>query len=344
MKISRDLIAGIVFSQFHAKIGPAAVVWMPSGLAINVRELISLKSIDIMVGEHGMVPKSLAIIPFPSIDLKGIVKCFEIKDEMHRGGVIDSAITLLFGEANDPIFYKYLNNFDEIFNETADKLKKVAKEDKPVILGEIERFYQDISTLLEELHEAEISTQEPESFPMEEEEEKEITGFRFKIIVCGDPRVGKTTTVLRFTDRAFRRTYIPTIGVNISEKQIRHENSKIQYIIWDIAGQSKFQRSRIHFYKGANGQVLVFDLTRPETFHDIAKWHQDIKTHLTGDLKGIILGNKSDLVDQRKVNQEEILKLANQLNLEYFETSAFSGENIDAAFQKLGEILIAYFS
>ena len=158
--------------------------------------------------------------------------------------------------------------------------------------------------------------------------------------MVGDPRVGKTSTILRFTDQAFRGTYIPTMGVNLSEKQIQFEDDSIEFILWDIAGQSKFQTTRKHFYRGAHGLLLVFDLTRPETFKSVGKWQLDIRRHLDMEIPGLIMANKNDLVDQRRVSIEEISKLADELGLEYFETSALTGENIDGAFYRLGDLIL----
>ncbi|MFX1297883.1 MAG: Rab family GTPase [Promethearchaeota archaeon] len=338
MKIEKDIITGIVYSRFHSKVGPTAIAWLPSDLSAKIREYISLKSINVLVGEHGSLPKSLAIIPFPSLDLKGLIRCFEIKDLNERGGAVDNSLTLLFNEKNDPIFYKYIDNFEYIFEETVNTITGIPKENKAKIYEELGKFQSNLNVILKELWDTEISMQETELFPTEAEEE--IADFRFKIIVCGDPQVGKTSTILRFTDKAFRRSYIPTIGVNISEKTIRYDNNTVvNFTLWDIAGQSKFQVARKHFYRGARGQILVFDLTRPETFNNIMKWFQDIKQHLQKDIQGLILGNKSDLVAQRKVTREQISQLAEKLGIEFLETSALSGENVEKAFFKLGELI-----
>ena len=114
-------------------------------------------------------------------------------------------------------------------------------------------------------------------------------------------------------------------------------DSKFEFVLWDIAGQQKFNIMRKHFYKGANGQILVFDLTRPETLESIPKWYEDIKNNLGEEIQGIIVGNKNDLVEQRQVMQEKVRKIAEKLNLEYIETSALTGVNVDEAFLKLGE-------
>ncbi|NVM29058.1 MAG: GTP-binding protein [Candidatus Helarchaeota archaeon] len=319
--------------------GPEANAWFPD-LSIDIRNLVSMKSINILVGEGGLIPESLSVFPFPSLGLKGLIKSLEIKDETRRGGVIDSSLTVLYDEANDPIFYKYIDNFKVIFNKAASNIVALeeANAKRKEITDELKQFHSNLLTVLNELYEVELAGSETEAFPKVEKDEQ-VT-FRFKIIVCGDPSVGKTSTVLRFTDNAFKKTYIPTMGVNVSEKRIQLENARVEFIIWDIAGQSKFQMMRKHFYQGAEGKLLIFDLTRPKTFNDINKWYQDINSHLKGEFRGFLLGNKSDLVDQRKVTKEEISKLAKELNIDYIETSALSGENINNAFHKLGHFLV----
>jgi small GTP-binding protein len=99
---------------------------------------------------------------------------------------------------------------------------------------------------------------------------------------------------------------------------------------------------RKHFYQNADGEILVFDLTKNETLKNIRDWYLDIKKHTKADIRGILLGNKSDLADLKKLDREEIFKLQDELNLTYVETSALTGENIDESFQKLAEILYKY--
>jgi len=343
--MQKDLVKGVVYSQFNEKTGPEAVAWDPNDVEIEVRDLVSMKSINMLAGEGGLVPESLAILPFPSKKLKGLIKALEIKDKTRRGGAIDSSLTLLFDEADDIIFYKYIDNFDKIFNQSVTTIKALYETDpsSPKIKDELLSFHQNVLDTLNDLCAAEFACNEQEAFPTTEAEVKaDSMTYLFKIVVCGDPSVGKTSTVLRFTDKAFRRTYIPTVGVNISEKQVNYdkENINIEFVIWDIAGQAKFQMMRKHFYSGSDGILLLFDLTRPETFHDIKRWYSDIRTNLGTELHGLILANKNDLLDQRQVSKDQITKVAEELSLEAVETSALTGENVDAAFAKLGKLLI----
>ncbi len=342
IKIEREIVKGVIFSKFHEKLGPEAVAWIPE-LPLDTRTTISLKSINILSGEHGMVSKSLAMIPFPSKNLKGLIKNIEIQDKTRRGGIIDSSLTLLIDEADDLIFYKYIDQFEVNFEEAATKIKNLQEAGKPIqeVNRQLTIFLKHINETLNDLQESELRLHETEAFPTDKKDvPTDLTAFKFKIVVCGDSEVGKTSVVLRFTDKAFRRTYIPTVGVNLSEKRIQYENFTVEFIIWDIAGESKFRLMRKHFYHGADGQLLMFDLTRPATLQSLKSWYQDIKSNIGFDLKGIIVGNKNDLVDQRQVGKDTMSKIASNLDLDVIETSALTGENVDAAFAKLGMLLI----
>ncbi|MFX0134246.1 MAG: Rab family GTPase [Candidatus Hodarchaeota archaeon] len=339
--MTEELISGIIYSQFEDKMGPTAVAWYPTEIPLEIKNLISLKTINIMIGEDKRSSKSIAILPFPSYNLKGLVRLMEIKNKSRRGGITESSLTLLYNEINDLIFYKYLNNFESIFDKTIDKIIKIEEKngDKHQIQEELKIFYGEIINLLEDLKSQEISSEDEDAFPKSEEEQLKESRFRFKIIVCGDPMVGKTSIILRFTDHAFKRTYISTIGVNITEKIVNYKNTDIEFIIWDLAGQTKFQKMRKHFYQGADAQLLVFDLTSPKSLKSIPEWNLDIQRFLNNrKILGYILGNKSDLVDERKISKEG-LKLGEKLGYEYIETSALNGENIDEVFFKLSEIL-----
>lgn len=336
------IIEGIIYAHFDDKFGPMAVAWTPAELSSQARDLVGLKSINIMMGEGGAVPESLAILPFPSINLKGMSRYFEISDESHRGGAKGNSLTLVFSEANDAIFYKYINNFEALFNETINEITALvtAKVQKSRIQEEIHHLFGKMEALLGELHDIETSPQDLAAFPEERPESIEVEDYSFKIIVCGDPMVGKTSTILRFTDNAFMRTYLPTMGVQISEKKLRLKTGNVSLVIWDLAGQSKYQAARKHFYKGAHGLLLVYDLTRRKTLGNISHWHKDIKKYVKRDLSGLILGNKCDLVDQSSVKHDEILNLSSELGIDYLTTSALTGENVDQAFIQIAERLI----
>jgi len=342
--MEKDLIKGIVYVKFDENVGPTPVAWMPENLALEFLNIINMKCTSILAGEDGLVPEAIAMVPIPSQNLNGLIKCLTIKDESLRGGANDGSLTLLIKEGSDSIFYKYMSNFESVFEEATAKIAKLeeAKADKSEIQAVLVEFNKSILATLSELHEVENKAEDL-AFPTVDKKGAMIDVRKYKVIVVGDPGVGKTSTVLRFTDSAFRNTYIPTIGVSMSQKKFMHGESAIEFVLWDIAGQAKFQTMRKLFYEGANAQLLVFDLTRPGTLIDLRKWADDINSILPSKLPGIIVGNKSDLVDQRKVSDGEIEIIAKKLNMNYFITSALSGDNVDESFHKLTDAIINFY-
>ncbi|MHA1785856.1 MAG: Rab family GTPase [Candidatus Helarchaeota archaeon] len=162
--------------------------------------------------------------------------------------------------------------------------------------------------------------------------------YNWKICVIGDPGVGKTTLMLRYTEETFNELYIPTVGVQVSQKHLKKNDSNIQLNIWDIAGQAKFQNFRKLFYEGSFGYFVVFDVTNLESFKNSINWHKDFQKVAKSKIKeGILIGNKIDLSKDRKVSQHTALKYSKSLGLNYIETSAKTGENVDLIFQTITE-------
>jgi small GTP-binding protein len=341
--MSKELIKGIVFTDFDPQLGPNPILWVPSDLSENIRMSVSIKAITILTADQGIMPTSLIIMPFPSINLKGIIKYIEKEDEIRRGGVIQSSITLLFDEIDDIVFYKYLSYLEPIFNETSQRIIDTVDllTNREGIMSEIKNLQMNILNLLEDLRIKEEELTKREAFPEKSIEDDGILKYKFKIILCGDPGVGKTSTILKFTDNAFRTSYISTIGTSISEKIVKINGKSVGFILWDLAGQVKFDAMRKHFYKGAEAGLLVFDLTKPESLKSIPNWYKDLikSTERIGKIPIFILGNKNDLINERKVEKQEAEFIAKELNLDYFETSALTGENINHVFEKIAHIL-----
>ena len=346
--MSEEIFKAIVYTILDERIGPKPIIWDPVDLIEEIRMSVGIKSITMLLTDQGVMPKSLVIMPFPNFNLKGIIKYIERHDDNFRGGFELSTITLLFNEVDDLIFYKYMAYLESPFSECARKIIELGNPNVEMdeIYAQLNRLRNNLTEILNDLWNKEKTTIEQEAFPEDAEAAEKISGYNFKIVVCGDPTVGKTSTILKFTDNAFLRTYIPTIGVSISEKNLIVKKTYITLILWDMAGQSKFEVMRSHFYEGTEGVVLIFDLTKRKTFDSIPDWYNDLKRNVKKNIQhqnklvGFILGNKEDLVDERKVKFEEAMKLADKFNLEYIETSALTGKNVEKSFLKLSEALL----
>ncbi|MFW9989034.1 MAG: GTP-binding protein [Candidatus Odinarchaeota archaeon] len=168
--------------------------------------------------------------------------------------------------------------------------------------------------------------------------------FRFKFVIIGDHEVGKTSLVRRFVENKFSHDYRATIGLNILSHSIQFFGNQIIYSLWDVGAQTFFKRFRQTYYLGAQAAFIVFDLTNRESFENIKNWYEELENFIGGkEIPIIIIGNKTDLKDQRKIEYQEGVTLVNTLSqkpnikISYIETSALSGENVEDAFT-----LIAY--
>ncbi len=170
--------------------------------------------------------------------------------------------------------------------------------------------------------------------------------FKWKVIVLGEPTVGKTTLMLRYTEKKFNELYIPTVGVQVSVKQVPikldKEKALVDLNIWDIAGHSKFQDIRKIFYEGANAFLLLYDITNESSFEETSYWADDLGK-IIGDQYGILLGNKRDLGKQRVVKEGAGEDKAFEMGLDFFETSAKSGENVEKVFETITQKLLTRF-
>jgi Ras-related protein Rab-1A len=341
----KKLIDAVIYTDIHDELGPDPIHWLPPNLPESIRMLVGIKTVTILSGDQGSVPDSILIIPFPSLKLKGLIRYIEREDKSKRGGFARSAITFLFKETDDVIFYKYMSYLKAPFDETTRKIIELEKKnvDRGEIFEEIKLLRDSISKLLEDFRTKEITTPGSKEFPEKRIKDEKIVDYRLKLVVVGDPGVGKTSTILRFTDNAFLRTYIPTLGVSITEKLFHSKSGVIEMILWDIAGQQKFKTMRRHFYQGSEAILLIFDLTNRLSFTSIKNWYHDVMKNMEKShhqMVGYIFGNKDDLTEVRNVKLVEALALAKELNLKYIETSALTGKNVEYAFYDIAETVV----
>lgn len=335
-----QIIKGIIFSEFDELRGPIPKNWTNPSISDAILEIVAKITLDTYIQDDEII-KTILIVPFPMIEMKGVVKLLEWPDMNKRGRKSYASLTLLYEDKFDPIFYKYLQDFEFPFKIACEKIinlkENYAHEEEIQI--RLDEFDTMCNYLLKKLAEKELSLMQSEEFPSEQGPTTADREYCYKIIVVGDPTVGKTSTILRYTDKTFHRSYIPTIGVNITEKTIHRPNILIKLMIWDLAGQSKYQRIRFQFYQGSDGALLVYDLTQRNSFVNIEKWYEDMRKNipLSHRMKFILIGNKSDRSNEIQVSPEEGRSLAKRMNALFFETSALSNENIPEVFEQFVE-------
>ncbi|MFX1425288.1 MAG: Rab family GTPase [Promethearchaeota archaeon] len=160
---------------------------------------------------------------------------------------------------------------------------------------------------------------------------------KIKIIIVGEPAVGKTSLVKKFVSGQFLKDYLSSIGTNIYTKKVKLDNeTTVNLQLWDIAGQERWINMRRSYYSGARGVLIVGDLTRRITFEQIEKfWVQDIKGFLTM-VPLILLANKTDL--SNKLEEQEIISLGKRIKAEeVLFTSAKTGDNVELAFSLISK-------
>lgn len=159
---------------------------------------------------------------------------------------------------------------------------------------------------------------------------------RYKVILFGNENVGKTSLVDRFVNDKFEADYIATIGYNVYEKRIYFDENIVSLMIYDIGGQEKFTELRKVYAKGADAAFIVYDITDLDSFNDIYRWREDLFRFTGSEITFIILGNKGDLKSDRQVQKDEGQKISSKLGaLMFLETSAKTGEGVEAAFTQL---------
>ena len=157
----------------------------------------------------------------------------------------------------------------------------------------------------------------------------------FKILTIGESGVGKTCILRRFVENKFLKNHLATIGIDFKTKTVNIKNKEIKLKIWDTAGEERFRNITQQYYKGADGIVLVYDVTDEASYDKIKEWMDQIISNTTRDNIGLVLlGNKCDF-EERAITEEQGKKLAEELKISYFETSALNGQGINEAFEQL---------
>ncbi|MFX1282823.1 MAG: Rab family GTPase [Promethearchaeota archaeon] len=163
--------------------------------------------------------------------------------------------------------------------------------------------------------------------------------FAFKLLLVGEPEVGKTSLIKRYVDDFFKEGYQITLGVDFLSKTVNINERELTFQIWDVAGQSGFTNFRHLYLKKAHGVFLVFDLTRPNpTYEKLDRWRADINEQ-SPNAKVMVLGNKEDIAEGKlPASKEEILERFHAQ--EFFSTSAKTGSRVQEAFVQMGQLIL----
>uniref|UniRef100_A0A2K6TCW8 RAB2A, member RAS onco family n=1 Tax=Saimiri boliviensis boliviensis TaxID=39432 RepID=A0A2K6TCW8_SAIBB len=124
--------------------------------------------------------------------------------------------------------------------------------------------------------------------------------YLFKYIIIGDTGVGKSCLLLQFTDKRFQPVHDLTIGVEFGARMITIDGKQIKLQIWDTAGQESFRSITRSYYRGAAGALLVYDITRRDTFNHLTTWLEDARQHSNSNMVIMLIGNKRHLLIQQK--------------------------------------------
>jgi len=164
--------------------------------------------------------------------------------------------------------------------------------------------------------------------------------YLFKLVLIGDSGVGKSCLLLRFADDAFTESYISTIGVDFRFRTVKIDKKTVKLQIWDTAGQERFRTITSAYYRGADGIIMVYDVTSSDSFDHVNDWLKEVNRYASEGTCKLLVGNKSDRTADRVVTTESAKEFAYELGIAFLETSAKSAKNVEEAFLTLAGELI----
>ncbi|KAF9162651.1 Ras- protein Rab-11A [Actinomortierella ambigua] len=159
--------------------------------------------------------------------------------------------------------------------------------------------------------------------------------YLYKVVLIGDSGVGKSNLLSRFTQNEFSLESRSTIGIEFATRTVDISGKTVKAQIWDTAGQERYRAITTAFYRGAVGALLVYDISRHNTFDNVSRWLAELRDNSDPNVLIILVGNKSDLRHLRAVSTEEAMAFAEKNNIMFIETSALDASNVDDAFMLL---------
>jgi small GTP-binding protein len=165
--------------------------------------------------------------------------------------------------------------------------------------------------------------------------------YTFKIVLVGEPGVGKTSIIRRYIHGVFEESYRAGVGTRIFSKELVVDNKRVTLSIFEIGGQEKFRFGENVLYKGSDGVIIVFDITNGNSFQVLDDWYSQVESNLGEDVPLFLVGNKYDLSVSRKVQRQEALSYASSRGADYLESSAKTGKNVIKLFYDLTQKILS---
>ena len=159
--------------------------------------------------------------------------------------------------------------------------------------------------------------------------------YLFKLLLIGNSSVGKSSLLFRFCENVWDDNFVPTIGVDFKLKSIEVNGKKVKLQIWDTAGQERFKNIPSSYQRGGNGVLVVYDITDRESFENLTSWLIEIEKNANKNVYKLLIGNKCDLEDQRKISTQEGKEFAESNGMKFIETSAKDNTKVQEAFELL---------
>ena len=156
--------------------------------------------------------------------------------------------------------------------------------------------------------------------------------YLVKYIIIGDEEVGKSNLLSHYIDDRFTSEYQSTIGVEFRAKNVVIRNTTYRIQMWDTSGKENFRSITRAYYKNSVCALVVYDISSRDSFNNVSTWIEDCRNQSPKTIFMVLVGNKSDLADKRQVSTEEGQELAEKYGLQFYETSAKTGENVNDIF------------
>ena len=155
--------------------------------------------------------------------------------------------------------------------------------------------------------------------------------YSIKLLLLGDSCVGKSNFIYRFINNEFKGQHLTSSGIELKSTELIINNKRLHLQLWDTAGQEKYRSVTKTLFSKVQGFIAMFDLTKEQTFVNVKSWIELIKEECGNHIPILLVGNKSDLKDQKFISEENIKKYTEEQNLEYIQTSSKTGDNIKKA-------------